>query len=102
MFRIGSMTEDVRKLLREYLDVSGTTQQELADATHKHPMQISKALRGESGKLPSLWTAMFEAAGLKLLLVPADADVDALELIRQKALSVRDSSSKLREVPGDE
>ena len=95
------MTNNLRRLMREYLDVSGTTQQELADATHKHPMQVSKALRGELGKLATIWEAMLKATDMKLIMVPKDADVDALELVRQKALSVRGKDKRLREVEED-
>lgn len=96
------MTDDLRRLMNEYLDVSGTTQQELAEATHKHPMQISKVLRGQEGKLPTSWETMLEATGMKLVLLPKDAEVDALELVRQKALSVRGTDNRVREVEGHE
>lgn len=95
------MTDDLRTLMNEYLDVSGTSQRELADASHKHPMQISKVLSGQEGKLPTTWENMLRATGMKLILVPEDADVDALELVRQKALSVRGTGKRLREVESD-
>ncbi len=92
------MTDDLRRLMKEYLEVSGTTQQELAEATHKHPMQINKVLRGHEGKLSTSWEAMLEATGMKLVMIPADAPVDALKLVREKALALRGTDQRVKEV----
>lgn len=98
---ISSMTDDTRKLVTEYLDLADATQQNLADAIHKHPNQVSKALTGKSGQIPPLWQAIFKACKLKLIAVPEDLEIEPLELVRDHALKVRGSDDKLREVTSD-
>lgn len=99
MAKLVVMTNEVRRALNDYMDIADINQNELAEASGKHPQQISDALRGKIGKLSSVWEAAFAACGLKLAVVPEDTDT--LELVRQQALEVRGSDSKLRQVDRD-
>ena len=92
------MTEEIRKALNEYLELSGTTQRELARAVDKLPQTINKAVTGNSGKLPDLWEDILQAAGMKLVMVPKDADINAFELVKQKALNVRGREDRVRKI----
>ena len=98
---MGFMTDEVRDLMNEYLGISNTTQQELADAAGKHAMQVNKALRGREGNITSTWEAMLEATGLKIVLVPKDTDVRAKKLIENKALKVRGTDDRVKPVKRD-
>ena len=95
---MNGMTEEIRRALNEYLEISGTTQRELATAVDKLPQTINKAVTGNSGKLPDLWADILEAAGMKLVMVPEDADINAFELVKQKALSVRGREDRVRKI----
>ena len=96
MAKLVVMTDEVRRALDDYMEIAGINQNELAEASGKHPQQISDALRGKIGKVSSVWEAAFAACGLKLAVVPEDADT--LELVRKQALGVRGSDRKLRRV----
>lgn len=96
MTKLFIMTDDVRKALSDYMEIAGINQNQLAEASGKHPQQISDALRGKIGKVSSVWEAALAACGLKLAVVPQEADT--LELVRQQALRARGSDKKLKEV----
>ena len=95
---MNGVTEEIRRALKEYLELSGTTQRELAKAVDKLPQTINKAVTGNSGKLPDLWEDILYAMGMKLIMVPVDADDNSLELVKQKALAVRGTDRRLKEV----
>ena len=95
---IQGMTDHLRFLMREFLDISQSSADDLAQATHKHPNQLRKVLTGQEGKLPTSWETMLKATGMKLIMVPEDAEINELELVRQKALAVRGKENRLREV----
>jgi Helix-turn-helix len=95
---IHPMTNEIRLGIKEYLDLSGITQVELAEASGKHPVQVNRILTGAEGKLPGMWESTLEALGLKLVVVPVDADLDALALVRQKALAVRGTEKRLKKL----
>jgi hypothetical protein len=82
---IKAMNDDIRTAMREYLAMSGMTQTQLGAKAGKHKMSVSKALSGELGKVPGIWEALLEAAGLKLVVMPKDYEYDMLQAIRQHA-----------------
>ncbi len=46
MIKLRIMTEEARKALSDFMEIAGINQSELAEASGKHPQQISDALRG--------------------------------------------------------
>jgi hypothetical protein len=95
---MANMTNEIRLSIKEFLDLSGTTQKELSEASGKHLIQVNRILTGAEGKLPTAWQSTLEALGLKLVVVPVDADLDALSLVRQKALAVRGTEKRLKKI----
>lgn len=89
---IDAMTDDIRTAMREYLAMSGLTQTELGEKAGKHKMTVSKALSGDLGKVPGIWEALLDAAGLKLVVMPKDFNYDMLNVIREHARKDKGSS----------
>ena len=42
------------------------------------------------------WVEMLKATGMKLVMLPDDADVNPLELVRKKAIAVRGTGKRLK------
>lgn len=93
---MNAMTQEIRDLVREYLDLANLSQKVVAARGGKRKDQVSRALRGDIGKLSTVWESILDVVGLKLVVVPKDADIDVKALIREAALKARDNPVRVQ------
>ena len=69
---LGSMNDEIRRIVKDRLQQKGLTQADLARLTGKHPNAVSRTLNGhkDGGTVPSTWAAILEALDLKLTAEP--------------------------------
>jgi transcriptional regulator with XRE-family HTH domain len=69
------MTKEIREEVLAEASKKGLSQSDLADVADVTPTQMSRMLTGKSNGLPKAWEAVLKAVGLRLVVVPVDADL---------------------------
>jgi ribosome-binding protein aMBF1 (putative translation factor) len=65
-----AMTDKIREAIRIELARRDMSQVDLAKKVKRTPQQINNVVRGESAKLPDVWSDIFDALGLELTVQP--------------------------------
>jgi hypothetical protein len=69
------MNDEIRATVNARLTAKHMSRADLARAINKTPQEITRALNGGrdgGGKVPSIWTAIFDALDLQLKAMPID------------------------------
>lgn len=69
------MTKEIREAVLAEASRKGLSQNDLARIADVTPTQLSRMVTGKSNSLPKAWQTILEAVGLRLVVVPADAEV---------------------------
>ena len=69
------MNDAIRQVLKQALETKGMSQGELARVLDVPRPNITRALSGRSGEIPTLWVRMLETLELELIAVPRASQV---------------------------
>ncbi len=67
---MNSMTESIREMVRESMNQQGVSTYRLAQLTEIEQPNVTRLLKGRSGKIPYSWQKILDALDLELVVQP--------------------------------
>jgi predicted transcriptional regulator len=67
---MNSMTDSIREMVRESMNQQGISTYRLAQLTEIEQPNVTRLLKGRSGKIPDSWQKILDALDLELVVQP--------------------------------